>query len=232
MLQKKVAEKSVEAVMHNFSSSASGYFGSIRIPATLITGNSLGFLFVFKHISLENKTTLEKFVLRLYHACVLFAFGLALTTVIISTSAYVSMLHGRYNPYATTAYEMMRREFDYEFSITRWCFLVSLLNFIGAVTTRVIIEFELLSPEKRLYLYALLAFMTSVTTNVLSYINRTMYCWGSLLGLTIHVMKLSFESLTNGDTSPLQLVSFASGLVAFLLIIKILVFGGTKVKRE
>jgi hypothetical protein len=67
LFRKKAAEKAAEMiVVHNFASAAAGYFGSIRIPATLITGTSLSCLFAFTDVSVANKPPLEKFVIRSY----------------------------------------------------------------------------------------------------------------------------------------------------------------------
>lgn len=42
---------------NDFTAAAAGYFGGIRIPATLITGSSLGFLFAFAGAMRDKNTT-------------------------------------------------------------------------------------------------------------------------------------------------------------------------------
>lgn len=228
VLQKVVYWKSRDMAAHydllrDYSSEASGYFGSIRIPATLIAGSSLGALFTFSGVQLENKSAAELLILRLYHAFVLTSFALALSTIIISTSATITMLHGRFDARAETAYELLRREFDFEFSITRWTYLVALISFIAGVNNRVILEFNLLGKDRRFHLLALVSTMVSIATNMLSYINRTLYCWPNLWHLTIHVMKLFFyEALSEGNA--LQTISLLSGVVALLTMAKVTLF--------
>jgi len=213
-----------QEVLRDFSAAAAGYFNSIRIPATLVAGSSLGALFTFSQVQLKNKSFLEIVVLRSYHALVLSAFALALSTIIISTSATITMLHGRYDPRAETAYQLLRREFDYEFSVTRWSFLVALLCFILGVTNRVILEFDLLQKSRKYHLLAFMSTMTAVISNMLSYINRTLYSWPSLWQLTKHVISLIFpESLTEGlKGSPLQMLTLASASIALLSMAKVL----------
>ena len=212
-----------EVLVRDFGSAAAGYFGSVRIPATMIAGTSLGALFTFSRTDTKGKTQAELFVLRSYHIFVLTSFALAFSTVIISTSATVAMLHGRFDPRAESAYALLRREFDFEFTMTRWMFLVALFLFIGGITNRVIMEFDLLDKDKRFHLIALLSTMVSVASNLLSYINRTLYCWKSLWVMTVHVVELLAEEAFT-KKSPLQILSLLSAAVAALAMMKVALF--------
>lgn len=209
-----------EAVLHNFSAAAASYFVSIRVPASLVAGSSLGALFSFTK-RLDRENYFEMVVVHIYHALVLSAFCLALTTIIICTAASVTMLHGRFDPMAETAYQLLRREFDYEFSVSRWCFLVALLCFISGVTSRIILEFDLLERHKTI-LVAVVSVMVALTANMLSYINRTLYCWPNLWQMTIHVMKLLFEESLKSGGRPLQLLSLVASLLSFVCMLRLI----------
>lgn len=212
-----------EALVRDFSSAAAGYFGSVRIPATMIAGTSLGALFTFSKAQTKGKTAAELLVLRSYHMLVLSSFALAFSTIIISTSATVAMLHGRYNPRAESAYALLRREFDFEFTMTRWMFLMALFLFIAGITIRVIIEFELLHMKRRWHLVALVSTMLSVASNLLSYINRTLYCWKSIWVMTVHVVELLVDEVVT-KKSPLQIMSIVCAVVAAFCMIKVTFF--------
>ena len=59
-------------------------------------------------------STLERRVIKFYHLVSSLAFLLSLNTIILATVAHTSVLHGRFDPMAETAYMMMKREFEYE----------------------------------------------------------------------------------------------------------------------
>lgn len=61
-------------------------------------------------------TQLEKRVVKFYHFVSLIGFLLSLNTIVMATSAYTSVLHGRFDTMAETAYLMIKREFEYEVS--------------------------------------------------------------------------------------------------------------------
>jgi hypothetical protein len=70
------------------------------------------------------------------------AFVLSLDVIATATMASTSILHGRFNQIAENAYQLMVREFEYDFVTTRWSFLVSLFCFLGVVTSRLMLEFD------------------------------------------------------------------------------------------
>jgi hypothetical protein len=96
---------------------------------------------------------------------------MSLNTVVLATSAYTSVLHGRFDQMAETAYLMMKREFEYEvnmliisntrlriiilmlfrysqFVSVRWSFMIALFCFLGMITSRILIEFDLIGEEE------------------------------------------------------------------------------------
>ena len=208
-------------VDEDFTSAASGYFGGIRVPATLITGSSLGFLFALSKTTWDESSKGVKVLLRVYHASILIAFSLSLTTVIISTMASIIIMEGRHNPNAPNPYVLLRREFDYEFCVTFWCFLMSLLCFIVGVTCKVILVFGLLDPGKRYHLVSLLGMMVSLWTNMVSYVSKTLYPWTNLWEFTLHVVSLVWTECLDGHR-PQLIVSMASAAISILCMIKLL----------
>ena len=180
--------------------------------------------------SIAEKSRSYLFLLRLYHSLVVFAFSLALTTVLISTAASVTILHARHYPKAQTPHELLRREFDYEYCVTRWCFIMALQCFVLAVTLKLILEFELLAQERRFHLVALTSLMMAVLGHALSYVNRTLHSWSNLWELTLHVGFLVWNEAVGkeGEPRPLLVVSLVSSLVSVLAIIKITLFPTTE----
>ena len=105
---------------------ALGYFGGIRIPASFLAGTSLAAIFIRKGLDKQG-TPLEKNVIKFYHLTSIIAFLLSMNTIITATVAYTSILHGRFNDVAETAYMLLKREFEYEFVSVRWSFITSML---------------------------------------------------------------------------------------------------------
>ena len=91
----------------------------------------------------EELTSLEKTVVKAYHVFSLVAFLLSLNVIVTATVAHTSILHGRFNEMAETAYMLMKREFEFEFVSVRWSFLTSIFMFLGMVSSRMLIEFGL-----------------------------------------------------------------------------------------
>lgn len=206
--------------LKDFSGDAKGYFAGIRTPAALIVGSTLGALFIFSKASFgsENRST-KLFLGRLYNALMLASFSLSFTTMILSTTATVSMLHGRFDPMAETAYLMLRREFDFEFTLTRWAFIMALLFFLSGIIVRAIIEFDLLKRAHRNHAIGLILVFTSLISQMLSYINTTLWCWPNLLVMSRFVIEMTIKKCVE-EKNPLQIISVISGAVATVFIVR------------
>jgi FtsH-binding integral membrane protein len=59
--------------------------------------------------------------------------------------------------------------------------------------------------------------MGALTSSLLSYVNQHLWCWKSLVGMTLHLVKLCFRKAA-ADKQPLQIVSlfFTSAAVFFI----------------
>lgn len=150
-------------------------FAGIRTPASLVAGSSLGALFTTTKIYQHRRSRTDQFLIRLYHAFILSSFTLAFSVIVISTLVHISLLNGDFDPMATSAYQMLRREFDYEFLVTRWSLMIALICFISGVTIRAFLEFDLLSSARRNHAFALGCIMLSLLSNMMSYMNTTLY---------------------------------------------------------
>lgn len=143
----------VKPILKDFSAETIGFFTSIRIPAALIAGSSLGAMFVMlqqhrKEDSITKKRTM--IVIFVYHALILFSLLLSLNVIATATSASNSMLiaNNIRNTVAGSPYEVLIREMNFEYLTTRWSFYTSLLCFLKAVLCRGLIEFDLLKRER------------------------------------------------------------------------------------
>lgn len=92
----------------------------------------------------------------------------------------------------------------YFYSITvRWSFLCSLFCFLGMVASRLLIEFDLLqkgsndseTKNKQDIGLLVLCALGALATHLLSYVNQNLWCWNSLIGMTIYLGKVCSSQL-------------------------------------
>jgi len=136
----------------------------------------------------------------MYNWAIFWSFLLSVNTVVISTAAATKNLNGGYSPIATSGYALLSDVFRYEFLITRWSYLLSLLSFLMATTNRILYEFKLFSfpdekREKRMKFVgvAVCLFMSALVLHLVGYINTTLYGLNNLIFMTWEVLKVSFN---------------------------------------
>jgi len=185
----------VTAPLQNFSGAASGFFGGVRIPASLIAGAALGQMFSLASVSksIEHQNGMNRVLIITHNICMFFAFMLSIAAVVIATAATVTILHGGFDPTAQSAYSLLKREFEFEFVSTRLGFLVSLVSFLSGVTCRILYEFDLLrvGNGRREGALSIIFGMIALVSLLLNYINTTLYCWSNLGGMVIYFFKVS-----------------------------------------
>lgn len=179
-------------VAKDFTAAAVGFFGGVRIPASLVAGASIGQLFSLKKetMDISSKPVTERILIQMYNIFILASFLFSMCSIVVSTAANVSILYGGFNPLAETGYELLKREFPLEFIGTRFCFLTSLMSFLVAVTSRIIFEFRLYEKERRDGGLAVILSMATLVSCLLSYVNTTLYCWPNLPRMGIYIMKV------------------------------------------
>jgi hypothetical protein len=180
---------------------AISFFNGIRVPATLIAGTSLAGLFTLaKDVrDTSGMTKLKIVLLRTYHVLSLFSLCLSLTSVLTSTTATTLLLLSKHQIVASVVpttraaaagnesmdvYHFLRSSMDFEFVYTRWAFLLSIVCFLSSTTVRMLLEFDLDKPKRRLAGWCVLSTMGGVISFILSYANMTQNCWPSLWAMT------------------------------------------------
>jgi hypothetical protein len=203
------------------SGDAIKFFTEIRIPAAFLLGSSLVLVFAMtnraKDSNLKNNSTLENAVLLLYHVMSLVSFLLSLNVVLSSTAATITLLMGVENPLARSTYELLYRELNFEFLMTRFSFYVSMYTFLGAITLRSLIDFELLSKKRIRSTLMLLLSIASLVFHWTSHVNQSLYSCPNLFSMSILVVKSYFRrAFTAGRIC--ETFSFACFLGAMLLL--------------
>lgn len=181
-------------VLSNYSSIAVNYFTSTRVPAALIAGSSLGALFIMvkqtKDREERNSSKLRWVVLFLYHCLSLTSLCLSLNVIVTATTASNSLLVGEHNPMAASALEFLRREVNYEYLTTKWCFYASIVCFLNAVACRALIEFDLLRKERIRQACLVVFSILALVGHILHLMNDALYLYPNLWVMTIALGKV------------------------------------------
>jgi len=203
----------------DYTVAAAGFFGGVRIPASLIAGSSLAQMFVVANR--EPKSQVDDALIKLNKATMILSFLLTMITVVVSTAANVSILRGRFDPLAESAYYLLKREFELEFVTARVTFLLGCLSFLVGVSNRIVLEYELLRKDKRDVLKIVAFALIGVVSALASYINSTLFCWNDFIHMVAHLMKRLVERALNKRT-PLMLLSLFSITLSIIFTLKVI----------
>ena len=121
---------------------------------------------------------------------------------------------------AASAYEFVSRELEYEFTLTRWSFYVSVLSYLGAVTLRVLIQFELLVKKRFRNALLLISTVSGLSLHLISAINGNLYYSSDLLALTYQVMRMYLKRVFV-DGRLLELLSLLCFIVSGFLSVQL-----------
>jgi hypothetical protein len=204
----------------DYTSTAINYFSSVRVPASMITGAALSVFFSLASKSRDseakNRSQIETFVLIIYHMLTLTSLLLSLNTIVTSTAAAASLMFGVENPIATNAFELMKREFEFEFLMTRWSFYVSLFALLGAIATRALIEFDLLQPDRTRSAVLVISAFAGLLFHLLSFVNERIFYYNNMTEMTWDVLSMWYtRSIAGGGVCELASIGcFICSVVA------------------
>ena len=207
--------KAAEIVLKDFAGAAGSFFSNVRVPASVVTGSSLGALFSLSNFgSAAERSATELNLIKVYRLMCWTSFILSLNAVITATIATTSILHGRFDPMAETAYLLLKREFEYEFVSIRWSMIVGLLLFIDIVALRLVLEFDMVNnlDRRNTAKYVLLS-SVALVAHLLSVVNGALYCWSNLTAMTVDFVRIIVAKAIN-EPSVMQSLSIASALGA------------------
>jgi len=212
-----------------FPSAALNFFGGVRIPASLIAGSSVAAIFSLisqateaaqqqNNISSKNNSRLELIVLRLYHAVALLSFCLSMTAIITSTTASTSLMLGmrKFDPTSyKDVYHFLGGELKWEFTLTRWSFLMSIFLFLTGVWSRLLLELQLLKPGRRRGAAAVGFTMVGFLMLLISNVNTTLNCWPNMFSMTVEMIQMVWNRAieTKGPFLLMSILSFTGATI-------------------
>jgi hypothetical protein len=205
------------------SAAVDSFFSSIRIPASFLAATTFDELFVT--VSVDDQGV-QKFLQIAYLVFMGVSFMLSMNVIVLSTSALVGSLAENYDCLAETGYDLLFREFHYEFVCVQWSFMWSLFGFLVAVVVRILFEYELFHISSESFEWyqlqlgvAVCLIMTSLMLHSLSYLNTTLVGWNNMWAMTVDMLKMIAQSKRGSLSQPLEPISLMVLLVGFVFLL-------------
>jgi hypothetical protein len=137
-------------------------------------------------------------ILRVYHVLSLLSVCLSLTSVVTSQAGTALLLVNENQHVVASksidAYTFLRTHMHFEFIMTRWSFIMSILLFLLSTTIRMILEFGLFTRTRRLAGTMVVSSMAGFISFLLSYVNTSrVTTWPNLWCTTKEVALLLFH---------------------------------------
>lgn len=204
------------------------FFQGSQLPAVFVAGASLAGLFAMTDgiNNIRSMSKIQIFLLRLYHVTSVLSFCLSLSSLVTSASATTLLLLSDFAmvPQASMgidAYQFLRSNLNFEFLFTRWSLLVSVPFLVVSATIRMLLQFELFRPKRRLAGWSVVSTMTGLVCFLMGYANTTQHCWPSVWGLTQETL-LIFWRRAVVNRQPMFLGSLFSFGLGILLTLRFL----------
>jgi hypothetical protein len=218
------------------TTAAINFFNGSQLPAIFIAGASLAGIFAMTE-GVNNTSSMSKIevlLLRLYHVTSLLSFCLSLSSVVTSTTAKTLLLLSDFSMIpqdkqrlGMDAYQFLRSNLNFEFLYTRWSFLVAVPFLFVSTTIRMLLQFELFRPKRRLAGWSVISTMTGMLTFIMGYSNTTQHCWASFWGLTQEIFQIIWKR-AYFNRQPMFLASVVSFSIGILLTARFLMPSAVK----
>jgi hypothetical protein len=135
------------------------------------------------------------------------------------------------NPIATSPYELMKREYEFEFLMTRWSFYMSLFTLLGAIACRALIEFDLLQQDRIRSAIVIVSAFSGLFFHLLSFVNERIYCYNNMTEMTIDVFLMWFRK-TVASNGMCELTSMACFTISVITAISLFFRAGKYSKQS
>ncbi len=171
---------------YDFSADALSFFSHYKEPCAVIAACSLLCLIdTIKHYhSKHKKDTNQSVVAAISQSSFFISFGLSTSALVISMMQQSNILRKDFDASATSAFKLLKREFELEFSALLLLFLMSLFFLFTGMSTFLLMSNKLLDQDRRIEMFLVIAAATAFVSGILSFINSTEENLPSLLQMT------------------------------------------------
>eukprot|EP01083_Nonionella_stella_P140598 431405_1 len=199
------------------------FFDLYRTPFGIICAASLYAIFqaTSKH-RIDQKKGWEKFATRQLHIAFVTPFVLSLTVLLVATMTTSTILRGDFDPKAESAYDLMMREYKFQYVGIQWCCIVSIISLIRGIYIYWVLDNGLLHDKKEEF--AMVVFdLFSFITGALAYVNSSLYSWDSFYEMTCDLFKMIWHGYID-ELKPLRALSLFSAGITLGLFLKVTFF--------
>lgn len=186
-----LVHRNMDIIHQDHSLQVFHFFDLYRTPFAVLCAASLyGFFQVTSKHRTDEKKGFEKFATRQLHISFVTPFMLSLVVLLISTMTITSILRGDFDSKAESAYEVIMREFKFQYTAIQWCCIISIISLIRGAYIHVVLDHNLFHGKKEEFTMVV-ADLFSFVTGALAYINSSLHSWGSFYGMTSDLFKVS-----------------------------------------
>ena len=158
----------------------------------------------------------------MYHTFSLMSVILSLNVIVVSTATSNGfLLLGSETIRAKSCHDFLMQACPYEFLFTRWSFFMSLFAFLNSVTTRAILEFDLLRRDRWRSRTFLLASMAAMELHLWSFLTTYTTDGTKLLNLwemTVTTFRLYLSESSQTLTGLASIAALATAAVSGALL--------------
>lgn len=135
------------------------------------------------------------------------------------------------SPPVKSSYDLLMRDYKFEFVAIRWASIVSILFFLRGVFLHCALDHHFFDKGKMTQRFMLISAIVSFSAGIFSYINATLQFeeWSDFLGMTVNLMKLKkqmFWDKSLGTTNPMLTISLFAAGMTFSLFFKLVACDG------
>jgi hypothetical protein len=182
----------------------------------------------------KHKWMTETYIL--YHVFSLLSVILSLNVIVVSTAtANGFLLLGSHSIPAKSCHDFMMQVCPYEFTFTRWSFFMSLFAFLNSVTTRAILEFDLLRPDRKRARTFLVSAMLAMKLHLWSFLTSYATDGIKLLNLwemTVTAFRLYLAKSSQTVTGILSIAALAIAAVSGIVLASRPLFSPNRFSRK
>eukprot|EP00931_Biecheleriopsis_adriatica_P060098 TRINITY_DN36078_c0_g1_i1.p1 TRINITY_DN36078_c0_g1~~TRINITY_DN36078_c0_g1_i1.p1 ORF type:complete len:287 (-),score=50.12 TRINITY_DN36078_c0_g1_i1:34-894(-) len=185
-------------VLPDHAAAALGFFGNLRIAASLLTGAALGGLGAFSSQDKGNKSRLEETAFALQIFGTVLTVTQCITVIFLCTVCTSNIISGAIDTHASSAHALLTGALEMEYLTCRALFLTSLLIFLFATAAKLVAASAKAEGNKKMIGYGSACLLLSGMCWQAAYANQCIASgtpYGNLGGLYCRALLLWLQHL-------------------------------------
>ena len=158
-------------------------------------------LFVTKNHRMDSKNSkMVNFCSLQCHLSFTAAILLSAWTFVLAISTETALYRGDFNPHYQSLFGMLMGEFKFEFTLVRWCSLLSIISILRGIILHFLLNYELIHKERLTHALIVISASMAEIFYLISYINSTLHSSNDLWNMTGSIFKVKKASASFSTT--------------------------------